>query len=192
MPQINLLPWREQRRAQQKRLFILFMIISIIGSIFIIFIAYCYEAKQIENQITRNKLLEQEIIIIERQLTQIKELELKKDQYISRIIAIRNLHISRELIVHLFDELIHVVASGITLSLLEGKKGTISLTGYTKSNSSVYQMMKLIEINDWLHKPVLAEIKNEDNDSSLNQVDKNQFKLIFILKPKDRSEVLKG
>lgn len=69
--------------------------------------------------------------------------------------------------------------SGIYLTKVEGKNDILSVTGYTESNTYVSILMKNIEINEWIHSPVLSEIKKEDRQEPAN----NEFKLNFVLAP---------
>ncbi|MGL5742584.1 MAG: PilN domain-containing protein [Legionella sp.] len=90
-----------------------------------------------------------------------------------------HLQSTRTLMVHLFDELINVMPTGVYLTEVEGKNDAISMTGYSESNTFVSMIMKNIEINDWLHDPILSEIKREDKHQSAD----NEFKLTSLLAP---------
>ncbi|ARB91930.1 PilN domain-containing protein [Legionella longbeachae] len=179
MTQINLLPWREQKREQEKKLFMVLFFIVIALSIFIVFLINTYASDLVSNQLVRNQMLQDEIAAMNSQLIEIKNLKKTRELFISRMFIVQHLQSTRTLMVHLFDELINVMPSGIYLTKVEGKNDILSVTGYTESNTYVSILMKNIEINEWIHSPVLSEIKKEDRQEPAN----NEFKLNFVLAP---------
>ncbi|MFT4058344.1 MAG: PilN domain-containing protein [Legionella sp.] len=185
MTQINLLPWREQKRTQEKKIFIILLLACVTTVGAIVFLVNCYTSDLVSNQITRNQMLRQEIMIYDAQIKEIKHLEKVRGILISRISIVRNLQSMRVLIVHLLDELIKVTPAGIYLTHIEGKNNQITLTGFSQSNTFVLQEMKNIEKSDWIRNPILNEIKKR-NDK--NQREDNEFKLMFILESKHSVE----
>lgn len=181
MTRINLLPWREQKREKEKKLFTLFLLVGVAIASFIVFLLNYYASNLVNNQISRNQMLQQEIAVYDRQIREIKNLEKVRSMLVSRMSVVRNLQSTRTLMVHLLDELIKVTPSGVYLSKIEGKNNIISLSGYAESNTYVSQEMKNIENDEWLHNPVLSEIKKMDDKT---QPADNEFKLTFVLEPK--------
>lgn len=182
MTRINLLPWREQKREQDKKLFIILLASSALIASFIVFLINSYAEGLVSNQITRNQMLQREIAAYDNQLKEIKNLKKLKEILIARMSIVRNLQSTRTLMVHLFDELIQVAPSGIYLTKIEGKNNTITISGYSESNTYVSQLMKNIENNDWIHNPVLSQIKKMD-EKQQTQIADNEFKLMFTLAP---------
>ncbi|KTD06169.1 Tfp pilus assembly protein PilN [Legionella gratiana] len=189
MTQINLLPWREQKREQEKKLFMVLFFMSIVISAFTVFLINSYATNLVSNQIARNQMLQNEISAMNNQLNEIKSLKKTREMFISRMFVVQNLQSTRTLMVHLFDELINVTPSGIYLTRIEGKNDVLSVTGYTESNTNVSILMKNIENNDWLHSPVLTEIKKGDNKEE--QPANSEFKLNFILSPQFQLGVIR-
>ncbi|MCW8410054.1 PilN domain-containing protein [Legionella sp. PATHC035] len=187
MTQINLLPWRELKREQEKKLFTIMLLVCIVAAAFIVFLINSYASGLVSNQITRNQMLQKEINAMDAQLKEIKNLEKTREMLISRMSIVQHLQSTRTLMVHLFDELIKITPSGVYLTQVEGKNDIISVTGYTESNTFVSILMRNIENDDWLHNPVLSEIKREENDKDKDkekqQSTENEFKLTFVLAP---------
>lgn len=179
MTQINLLPWREQKREQEKKLFTTMLLGCVIAAAFIVFLINYYAANLVSNQSMRNEMLQKEINAMNNELEEIKNLEKAKKTLISRLSIVQHLQSTRTLMVHLFDELINVMPAGVYLTQVQGKNDIISITGYTESNTYVSILMRNIELDDWLHNPVLSEIKKE----AKKQPADNEFKLTFILDP---------
>jgi type IV pilus assembly protein PilN len=188
MTLINLLPWREQKREQEKKSFAIMLGACVIVAGFIVFLINWFASDLVSNQIKRNQILQEEINAYNRQLLEIKNLEKTRNMLISRMSIVQNLQSTRPLMVHLFDELIKVIPSGIYLIQIEGKNN-ITLIGYAESNTFVSQGMKNIENNSWIHNPVLSEIKKMEDKK---QAADNAFKLTFALGTQNKVAGLYG
>lgn len=183
MTQINLLPWRELKREQEKKLFTTMLLVCIMAAAFIVFLINSYASGLVSNQVTRNQMLQKEINTMDVQIKEIKNLQKAREMIISRMSVVQHLQSTRTLMVHLFDELINVTPSGIYLTRVEGKNDIITVSGYAESNTFVSMLMRNIENNDWLHNPLLSEIKKEENEKKKQQSAENEFKLTFVLAP---------
>ncbi|MFA6303451.1 MAG: PilN domain-containing protein [Legionella sp.] len=181
MTEINLLPWREQKREQEKKMFTSMLLASVFVTILILLLVNYYTSNLVSNQSARNQILQDEISLLNKQIKEIKTLKQTREALISRMSVVRNLQSTRTLMVHLFDELIKVLPSGIYVTKLERQNDIVTLTGYSESNTNVSLLMTNIEINDWIQSPVLTEIKKMEEQ---NQPANNEFKLSFVLKPK--------
>ena len=182
MTQINLLPWREHRREQEKKMFTTMLIAGVVVSALIVFLGNYYASDLVSNQTNRNLILQKEITVLDDQIREIKTLKQTRQALISRMSIVQNLQSTRTLMVHLFDELIKVLPSGVYVTQLERKDDLVTLYGYSESNTNISILMRSIEVNDWIQNPVLTEIKKMDDDTK--QPANNEFKLSFILKPK--------
>jgi type IV pilus assembly protein PilN len=187
MTQINLLPWREQKRTQQKKQLIRLLVLSILATFIIVFVFNYYVTEQGRQQRLRNQIVQQEITAYQQQLSKINNLQKSRDELIARMSLVSKLQSTRILMVHLFDELSKITPSGIYLTRMEGKNKRIIVSGYATSNKHVAQIMKNIEQNEWIHHPVLQEIKKVEDKQSAN----NEFKLTFALDSSSKNERVK-
>ncbi|MCE0723113.1 MULTISPECIES: PilN domain-containing protein [Legionella] len=183
MTQINLLPWRELKREQEKKLFTMMLLVCIVASGFIVFLINSYASGLVSNQVTRNQMLQKEINTMDAQIKEIKNLQKAREMIISRMSVVQHLQSTRTLMVHLFDELINITPSGVYLTQVEGKNDVITVSGYTESNTFVSMLMRNIENNEWVHNPILSEIKKESNEKKKQQSALHEFKLTFVLAP---------
>lgn len=181
MTEINLLPWREQRREKDKKLFTSMLLGGVIIAAGIVFLINSYASHLVTNQTERNDMLQKEITRLDIQIKEINTLKKVRDGLISRMSIVQNLQSTRTLMVHLFDELIKISPPGIYVFKLERKNDTVDLWGYSESNTNISILMRNIESNPWIQQPALAEIKKSDEKK---QSANNEFKLSFILKPK--------
>lgn len=185
MTKINLLPWREQRREQEKKRFLVSFFVIIVLSICIVFLINLYDSGLVSNQIVRNQMLQNEIAVLDNQLNEMKRLEKTRELFISRMLIVQQLQTTRAFMVHVFDELINVMPSGIYLTKMEVKNDALFVTGYTASNFYVSILMKNVANNGWFHSPVLSEINKENKEDA----GKNEFKLNFVLVPQIQHRV---
>lgn len=181
MTQINLLPWREQKREQEKKFFVILLVIGALIAVFIVFLMNYYALDLVSDQTNRNAILQKEINILDDELKEIKLLKQTRQSLISRMSIVQNLQATRTLMVHLFDELIKILPSGVYVTKLERKNDIVTLWGYSESNTNISILMRNIENNSWIQNPDLTEIKKMEE--TLQPAD-NEFKLSFILKAK--------
>lgn len=181
MTNINLLPWRELKREQDKKRFTTYLAITIAISIVIVFFVNYYVAANVVEQTALNSRLEAEITEYKKQIIEIKNLRTLRQSLIARMNIVQNLQATRILTVRLFDELIKILPDGVYVNKMERVGDKIMLSGYTESNSNISRLMQNIELSQWIQLPALSEIKKtkEGPDDS-----PSEFKLSFILKPK--------
>ena len=106
MPNINLLPWREELREELKKQFIVITAIVAVCSIVLVGLSWLVMQSNIEHQQTRNDYVQNEINRVSSQVKEIKELKAKRAQMLERMRVIQNLQGNRPVIVNMFDELV--------------------------------------------------------------------------------------
>lgn len=181
MTNINLLPWRELKREQQKKQFKIHLAgIFVIAVLAVLLVDY-YVTIKIDEQMALNGRLEVEILEYKKQIDSIKTLRDLRQGLIARMTIVQNLQATRTLTVRLFDELTNILPDGVYITKMDRVGNKITLLGYTESNSNISQLMRNIESSQWIQLPALTEIKKmkEGRDDS-----PSEFKLSFILKPK--------
>ena len=161
MATINLLPWREERRAEQTRQFAsilgmcAFMTVALIGAV------HLNIAGEISHQQFRNGVLSKEISELDLALKEIDVLEEKKQKLLSRMEVIQSLQQQRPQIVHLFDEFVRTVPEGIYLTSIKQKGNNLIINGVAESNGRVSAYMRNIDVSDWMATPKLSVIKTK-------------------------------
>ncbi|MCE3046171.1 PilN domain-containing protein [Legionella sp. 16cNR16C] len=192
MTTINLLPWREIKREREKKEFTMLLLMALILGSAIAFAMYYYASDLVSGQKHRNQLLQDEINTFNGQIAEIKQLKDLRARLISRMTVVQNLQATRSLTVHLLDELIKILPDGVYLTQMKREGNRITLLGYSESNSNVSILMRNIEQNPWIQNPELTEIKKSkdaldpnDTNAPTPETGENEFKLSFILKPKN-------
>lgn len=162
MAKINLLPWREELRQQKKREFLSLMGLAALAMVLLIGLVHMYMEGLKEHQEQRNKLLQDEISLLDTKIVEVKSIGEKKSQLLAKIDLVQRLQESRPEIVHLFDELPRTTPDGVFLTKFEQKGPNLAFDGKTQSNARVSAFMRAVEASQWLQTPKLDVIKAAD------------------------------
>lgn len=158
MANINLLPWREERRQEQKQEFL-----TVLGGVALLSLALLFFANnvvngQIEAQQGRNGYLQGQIDELSQQVTEIKELERKKQELLDRMKVIQELQGNRPIIVRIFDELVRTLPDGVFYSELSRSVNSLQLTGIAESNNRISSLMRKLDSSAWFDNPNLTSV----------------------------------
>ncbi len=164
MTRINLLPWREMQRAEQRRQFTSMMVGAVILMVGIIVLIHINMATQINAQNSRNSYLERQIAIVDKEIAEIKDLEREKEKLLARMNVIQELQSRRPQIVRLFDDIPRLLPDGAYLSSIEQSGDQLLMQGFAQSNSRVSSLMRNVDSSEWLQSPKLDVIENRSGD----------------------------
>lgn len=116
----------------------------------------------ISSQEDRNRFLENEISLLDKQILEIQDLEKTKANLLARMNVIQQLQESRPEVVHLFDELVIGIPEGVYLTKITQTGRTVVVEGRAQSNARVSAFMRNIEASKWIGKPLLMLIEHKD------------------------------
>ena len=159
MPRINLLPWRDQQRRERKLTLYVWLLFALIGAMLVTGAGYLWMSSMIESQESRNEHLKAEIRILDRQNEEINDLEAQKQRFISRMQVIDKLQRSRSEIVHVFDEITHIIPDGTYLTSVTQTNRKFKLEGVAQSSTRVSTFMRNIAASQWLRNPELEVVE---------------------------------
>ncbi len=160
MARINLLPWREELRAQKKQDFINAIGAAVLFTVMIFAGVHLYIEGIKAYQEQRNKIIEDEIALLNIKIAQIKTIEEQKAKLLTKIELIQKLQESRPEIVHLFDELPKVTPDGVFLTKFTQVGAELIFEGKSQSNARISAFMSAIESSAWLKTPMLDVIQS--------------------------------
>ncbi|MCW8922061.1 MAG: PilN domain-containing protein [Gammaproteobacteria bacterium] len=163
MAKINLLPWREELRAEQTREFVTILGLCAFMTIAIVAAVHLNITGQINHQQFRNTTLTNEIAELDLALKEIDALEETKQELLSRMEVIQSLQQQRPQIVHLFDEFVKTVPEGIYLTSIKQNGQALTINGVAESNGRVSAYMRNIDLSDWMATPKLTVIETKKN-----------------------------
>lgn len=158
MIRINLLPHRAEKRRARQIQFIAFSIISVILGAVVVGFVHVTIMTQISYQERRNEYLKKEIVVLDKQIDEIKKLREQTQSLLARKTVVENLQSTRSDVVHLLDQMLRILPDGVYLKSIKQSGLGVSIVGYSQSNARVSTLMRAIEDSPWLETPTLIEI----------------------------------
>ncbi len=158
MAKINLLSWREEYRREKKQEFITHTVLFAILAALVAFVWVSTVNSAIDNQNFRNKLLKDELVVLNKQVKEIQELKKKREELISRMRVIQDLQGTRPVIVRYFDEFVKAIPDGVFILSMVRKDNVITLEGIAESNSRVASLMRNIDNSTWFSESNLKSV----------------------------------
>jgi type IV pilus assembly protein PilN len=159
MPRINLLPWRDELRTHRRNQFYVALGGAVVGAAAVIGISYLVFDGIVNYQKSRNTVLQEEIEVLNIKIEEIIDLEDKKDRLLARMEIIEQLQRSRPGIVHVFDELVKTLPSGVFLTSVKQTGQRLEISGSAESNTRVSALMRNIDKSEWLMDPDLEVVE---------------------------------
>ena len=158
MAKINLLPWRQEYRAQKQKEFQQVAVLVVIAAGFCTFLWMKTVDGQIANQNERNQLLQTEIATLDKQVREIKDLKKRRQELIDRMRVIQELQGNRPLSVRYFDEMVSAAPEGLWLTSLKRAGKTVQIAGVAESNNRVSSFMRNLDQSEWYQSPNLTGV----------------------------------
>ena len=159
MANINLLPWREARRQERKKQFLIGLGATLAGAALSVFFWDLAVNSRIDYQQSRNQYLRTQIALLDQEVAEIRDLKRKRNQLIERMRVIQALQGNRPVIVRLLDQLVRTVPDGVFYTSLETKANVVSIEGVAESNNRVSSLMRRLDASDWLENPNLDAVQ---------------------------------
>jgi len=162
LTRINLLPWREDLRQEQKKQFAMMAMMTGVLAAAIVGLIHFQMQSKIDYQDSRNHFMSAEIAKVDEEIKEISELQKVRRSLVERMEVIQDLQGSRPSIVHLFSEIVSTVPNGVYLETLTQKGSNLEVNGEAESNARVSTYMRNLQASDWLKDPNLTVIEIED------------------------------
>ena len=150
MSNINLLPWREKEKRKQKRIFFITLLMTCLLVLVLCYLAKNYIGLRIEAQNIRNQFLQNEVLLLDKNIAEINLIKQKKHELERRINLIQQLELKRNTTTRLFNSLPEITPAGVYITSVNFSKNVISMTGLTESNEQVSDMVRKVEEANWL------------------------------------------
>jgi len=159
MAQINLLPWREERRQTLKKEFLASVALVLVFGAGLVLLADRVVNSQIDTQTARNEYLAENIKELDKQVAEIRDLQKRRNQLLDRMKVIQELQGNRPIIVRVLDQLVRTVPDGVFYTKLATKGKQISISGVAESNNRVSSLMRRLDASDWLSGSILYKVQ---------------------------------
>jgi len=183
MANINLLPWREELREERRKEFLVGVGITVAIAVLIIFAVDRFVNNAINNQTRKNDYLREQITSLDREISEIRELQRLKSELTERMTVIQDLQGRRPVIVRLFDELVRTLPDGVYYDQIVRNGDQISFEGVAESNNRVSALLRSLEDSEWFEGPELQQIS-----SNVAGGNGNRFQLSVIVTTPDPEE----
>ena len=145
-------------------------------------VVHAFFAGRIEEQVERNRYLESEIVLLDKQIDEIRKLKEQTQALLARKRVVESLQTNRTETVRLLDQLVRQLPDGIYLKAVKQTGQRVNFVGYATSNARVSTLMRNFEASPWLESPSLIEIKAVTVDSTpLNEFNLN----VNVSRPKE-------
>lgn len=187
MPRINLLPWRDELRAERRNQFFIALGAAAGIAAFVILISNITFNSIIDHQGDRNRMLQSEIDMLNIKIKEIIDLEDQKDRLLARMEIIEQLQRSRPGIVHVFEELVTTLPDGVFLKEVKQDGTRLEIRGSAESNTRVSALMRNIDKSEWLGSPDLevVEVKSASSESGRRASEFTVFAQVLTSNPDD-------
>lgn len=159
MAQINLLPWRDERRQELKKEFLTVIAFVLAFGVALVLLGDRIVNSQIDEQKARNKYLTEHIAILDKQVAEIRDIQKKRNQLLDRMKVIQELQGNRPIIVRILDQLVRTVPDGVFYTRLLTRDKAITISGIAESNNRVSSLMRRLDASDWLADPNLDAVR---------------------------------
>lgn len=177
MANINLLPWREERRQEQQKMFLVVLGVVALFAAGLVFLVDMKINSDISYQESRNAYLQKNINELNNQVKEIKQLEKKKQELLDRMKVIQELQGNRPIIVRIFDEVVRTLPDGVFYKKLDRKGEVIALEGNAESNNRISSLMRKLEASAWFASPNLTAVTASPEYGEQASAFKLSFKL---------------
>ncbi|MFT4862189.1 MAG: type IV pilus assembly protein PilN [Pseudohongiellaceae bacterium] len=158
MAQINLLPWRERLREEQRREFLNILVGIVIIAGGLVLLVDRYFNGEIDAQVARNNFIKTEIAILDERVREITQLRQQKEDIRARMNVITDLQGTRPVIVRIFDELVNTLPAGVYYQTVERTGERIALEGIAESYSGITELLRNLGGSTWFRDPDLSAI----------------------------------
>lgn len=177
MAHVNLMPWRESQRQQEKKQYLLGLagLAAVVGLLFW-FIGAGVD-QLIQNQNTRNQFMQTQIAVLDAKIAKIKSIKESKQAIEQRMALIEQLQASRNVTPRILDELARIVPSGISFVSLTRRENSIEVLGISESNNRLAEFMRRLELSQVFINGELSSIVADT--SAADAV--SEFRITFVI-----------
>ncbi len=159
MIRINLLPHRQEKRAQRKKQMAVGAGIAAGVGLMIGLLGHTYFSGRVDTQRIRNAYLAEETKKLDEQIEKIKGIKEQTADLMARKQVVESLQTNRAESVHLMDQLVRQLPEGMWIKTVKQTGQIVNIIGYAQTNGRVSTLMRNFDGSQWLEKPELVEIK---------------------------------
>ena len=168
MPQINLLPWREELRQRRQKSFIQQTLLIGLVTLLVLAAAGQLIDVTIDAQKQRNNLIQAEINSVNIEIQEVRALRKKRDQLLNWIEIVQGLQQNRNDIIHTLNSIAHATSDQLYLTLLKQDSSTLTLEGEANGNRQISYLMRNLAQAKTLENPTLTDVSASTKNPGFN------------------------
>lgn len=191
---INLLPYREQRKKERKKQFILLMSFFTLVAVFVLFLTYTIYSISIDAQSSRNDFISKQNKRLDEDIKAIANLRNQIRETLAKRRVVEDLQVNRSDSVGILNDISLQLPEGVTLKSISGTGNKIKIVGITNSNNKVSTYMTNLSNTSTFINPELVEVRASGKGQVMRagaKVGEDQtlsdFTINVYLKPKQDS-----
>jgi type IV pilus assembly protein PilN len=174
MANIDLRPWREERREARQKQFILILVLVAVCAGAAGFSWNQYVQGNVNFQVTRNTYLDNKIKELDGKIVEIEGLRQQREALVERMNVIQSLQGDRQIIVHVFEELVAATPGGVYFTSLSRKGTVIEIKGFADKKLAITDFLRNLDQSGWFNDTFLRDVEAVKDG---NEVVGNNFSL---------------
>lgn len=147
---INLLPWREEKRQQYKQRFYGMVVLGILAASMLQWFASVYIDHLKEQQKSRNQQLQAYITKLDKELVNLKQIEAKHKSILTRLRLVESLQNQRNKTTDFMNLMPELVPEGVYVDKIKMSGRDVEMAGVSDSTSRLATMLDNFENSTWL------------------------------------------
>jgi len=160
--EINLLPWREQRRLRSTRRFKQGLLLTLLFGLLIGWGVAEYEKSQVRAGQARLAMIERDTESLTRDIQAMHDYRELRERMLKQIDVIGELQSSRPLTIRVLDQLTATLVDGVHYTELDRKDSRLELSGVAASNRQVSDQMRALEDSTAFDIPLLSDVQSAE------------------------------
>lgn len=174
MANIDLRPWREERReARQKQFLLILMLVAVCAGAAGFSWNQAVQA-QVDYQVTRNTYLDNKNKELDGKIKEIEGLRQQREALVERMNVIQSLQGDRQIIVHVFEELVDATPDGVYFNSLSSRGTVIEIRGFADKKLAISDFLRNLDQSAWFSSTFLRDVEAVKEG---NEVVGNNFSL---------------
>lgn len=176
MPKLNLLPWREQRRQQKNKQFIMALILSLAITLLMAGAVWGYLQQTNHSLILANKVLIDKNAQLQIAIDKDQSEKQRRQKIVAQFAEVELLAHHRNSLVQLWSELTSVIPTPMYLTAIESQQGSMVFRGKSKESSAVSKFVAYLQQNTAIQQAQVKHIKKPESVTQATpyQSDHNQ------------------
>ncbi|HBV76127.1 MULTISPECIES: PilN domain-containing protein [Vibrio] len=147
---INLLPWREEKRTEYKQRFYGMVVLGVLVAISLQWFGSLYIDHLKTQQQSRNQELKTYIAELDKKLVNLKEIEAKHKSILTRLRLVESLQNERNKTTDFMNLMPELVPEGVYVDKIKMNGREIEMSGVSDSTSRLATMLDNFESSSWL------------------------------------------